>query len=385
VTPNQFDDTDSPPPLFSPSRPDMGDFGRRRATLDLPPLPSKAERIGLTAFIDARKQAQGIFAAMGTRPKLLSFGHFSAVGNDIAYAVRLMRQEKEIFLFAALQWLVIGVAYFMWVQVIDWIPDSVWAEVQRALKEDREAQNTAASLALWGWSLLIIATAAYPLALFNASITAAHYLRVSHQPSTIGACLNLAFKNIGRLWLFTALDGVVTLNAIVDRLPKKRGRRTALEEAAYYAWKIATAGVLPSLVAGNNFAMAAKESVRLLEDQPVRTISIRMAYSFLCWIVGVTAYVGAFFFLVTSGAPMAGENWLYHIYLLLGAPIFFAVGVMSLLRPVFVIAISKLYTDVIPVDVEDKMSVADAETVVDIPVIIFVTLLCFLLTLYVSS
>jgi len=71
--------------------------------------------------------------------------------------------------------------------------------------------------------------------------------------------------------------------------------------------------------------------------------------------------------------------------MLMGAPIFFAVGVASLLRPFFVIAISKLYTDVIPVDVEAGPSVAEDEKVIDIPAIVFVMLLCFLVTFYFAS
>jgi hypothetical protein len=372
--------------LFAPASHRAGDFGRRReGPVVLPPAPSWSERIGLTAFFSARNEAQNIFTATGAKPKLLSLGNFSALRGDLIHAVRLMGQEKEILLFAALQWLVIGIAYFLWIQVIDWIPDSVWVEVARALEEDREAQTGVASLALWGWSLLIIATAAYPIALLNAAIAATHYLRASNQRSTLGACLQLAFRNMGRLWLFTAMDAFVTVNAIADRLPRKRGRRTAAEEAAYYAWKVATAGVLPSLVAGNGFVMAAKESIRLLEDQPVRTIGIRMAYSLLCWIVGVLAYLGAIVFFMMFGGPLGGENGLYHFYMLMGAPIFFAVGVTSLLRPLFVIAVSKLYTDVIPVDVETGPSIAEAETVIDIPAIAFVMLLGFLLTLYFSA
>ncbi len=247
--------------------------------------------------------------------------------QDVAYAVRLMMQEKEILLFAALQWLVIGLAYLMWTQVLDWIPDSVWAEVARASAENRDAPARLASLAIWGWSLLIIATAAYPLALLNAAIVASHYLKSSDQPSTIAACFKLASKNLGQ-GLALHRDGrLVTANAILDRLPSKRGRRTAGEEAAYYAWKIATVGALPSLVSGKGFVDAANESVWLLEDQPVRTIGIRMGYSLVCWIIGVLAYAGAIVVFIVFGGPLSGENWVYHFYLLMGAPIFVAVGV----------------------------------------------------------
>jgi hypothetical protein len=389
LTANKLDDAapdDIAQRLFSARTRPARDFGRRHeGPVELPPLPPWSERIGLTAFFAARSEAQGIFASTGAKPKLLSRRHFTAVRADLSYALKLMRQEKEILLFAGLQWVVIGLAYLLWIEVIASIPASVWAEVSRALDDDRDAVTNVAGLALWAWTLLIIVAAAYPIALLNAAIAAAHYLRASHQTSTIGACLQIAFRNMGRLWLFTAMDGYITVRAIIDRLPRKRGRRTALEEAAYHAWKVGTAGVLPSLVAGNTFAMAAKEAIRLLEDQPMRTIAIRMAYSLMCWIVGVASYLGTLLFFMLFGAPLTGENWLYHFYVLVGVPIVLAAGVACLLRPLFVVAITKLYTDVIPVDLEGTRSVAEAENVVDVPVVVFVIALVFLLTLYFSS
>ena len=373
--------------LFAPTTREAGDFGRRKETrVVLPALPSWSERIGVPAFFTARNHAQGVFAASGTKPSVFSLKNFSAMRNDVAYAIKLMMQEKEILLFAALQWLVVGLAYMMWTQVLDWIPDSVWAEAARESSE-RSAATDWANLAIWGWSLLIIATAAYPLALLNASIVASHYLKSSGRLSTVPACLNLASKNLGRVWLFTALDALITVRAIADRLPsKKRRKRTAAEEAAYYAWKIATIGVLPSLVSGKTFVDAANESVWLLEDQPVRTIGIRMGYSLLCWIIGVLAYAGAAVTLVMFGGPLGGENWVYHVYVLMGAPIFFAVGIVSLIRPVFVLAISKLYTDVVPVNVEIEGTVTvESGTEIDWPTLIFAMLTGITLALYLTS
>lgn len=373
--------------LFAPTTREAGDFGRRKeARVVLPALPSWSERLGLPAFFTARNHAQGVLASSNTKPKVWSLQNFAAMRQDVTYAVKLMKQEKEILLFAGLQWLVIGVAYLMWTQVLDWIPDSVWAEVARASAENRDAPGDLASLAIWGWSLLIIATAAYPLALLNSAIVASHYLRSSGQPSTAAACVKLASKNLAKVWLFTAMDGMVTASAIVDRLPKKRGRRTAAEEAAYYAWKIATVGALPSLVSGKGFVDAANESVWLLEDQPVRTIGIRMGYSLVCWIIGVLAYAGAILTIMLFGAPLSGANWVYHFYVLMGAPIFIAVGLVSLIRPIFVIAISKIYTDVVPVNVEiEGTVVVQPENEIDWPTLVFAMLLGIVLALYFTS
>jgi hypothetical protein len=373
--------------LFAPTDRPSGDFGRRKeARVVLPALPSWSERIGVPAFFTARNHAQGVLAASGTRPSIFSLKNFSAMRQDMAYAVKLMMQEKEILLFAALQWLVIGLAYMMWTQVLAWIPDSVWAEAARESSERSTAADWA-DLAIWGWSLLIIATAAYPLALLNASIVASHYLKSSGQQSTVPACLNLASKNLGRVWLFTALDALITVHAIVDRLPSKRRRkRTVAKEAAYYGWKIATIGVLPALVSGKTFVDSANESVWLLEDQPVRTIGIRMGYSLLCWIIGVLAYAGAIVTFIMFGSSPSDENWVYHFYVLMGAPIFFAVGVVSLIRPVFVLAISKLYTDVVPVNVEIEGTVtAESPTEIDWLTLIFAMLTGITLALYLTS
>jgi hypothetical protein len=373
--------------LFAPTTRQAGDFGRRKETrVVLPALPSWSERVGFSAFFTARNHAQGVLAASGTKPSVLSLKNFTAMRQDVVYAVRLMMQEKEILLFAALQWLVIGFAYLMWTQVLDWIPDSVWAEVARASAENRDAPADWASLAIWVWSLLIIATAAYPLALLNAAIVASHYLKSSGQASTIPACFKLASKNLAKVWIFTAMDGLVTANAILDRLPSKRRRRTAVEEGAYYAWKIATVGALPSLVSGKGLVDAANESVWLLEDQPVRTIGIRMGYSLVCWIIGVLAYAGAIVTFVMFGDPLDGENWVYNVYILMGAPIFIAVGIISLIRPIFVLAISKLYTDVVPVNVEiEGTVVVQPANEVDWPTLVFAMLLGIVLALYFTS
>ena len=75
--------------------------------------------------------------------------------------------------------------------------------------------------------------------------------------------------------------------------------------------------------------MPANESVWLLEDQPVRTIGIRMGYSLLCWIIGVSPMPAPSSRFMMFGGPLGGENGVYHFYMLMGAPIFFAVGIVA--------------------------------------------------------
>ena len=106
---------------------------------------------------------------------------------------------------------------------------------------------------------MVVTVASYPIAILNAAMTATHYLRSAGQSSSIAKCFNLAFKHLGRLWVFTTIDAWITVNAILDRLPRKRGRRTAFDELLYYAWKIGTIGVVPALVAGKGYIDAAKD------------------------------------------------------------------------------------------------------------------------------
>lgn len=293
---------------------------------------------------------QGAESQLGMeRPSVLSPQHFMTFCGQLRYTFRLISEEKEILFFAALQWFAIGIAYLLWVQMLDWIPDEVWQEVAKE-KQDDDATFALLNLALLGWSFLVVAVVSYPISLFSAAMVAAHYLRSAGEVSTVGRCLGLASRHLGRLWVFTTIDAWLTVRAILDRLPKKRDRRTGLEELVYYAWKIGTAGVLPALVAGKGYFEAAKDSLALLKKQPARMVGIRMGYSLLCWIVGVGAYAGAIYYFFVFGGAQKGTNEIYHFYFMMVVPIFIAAGVVSvLIRPFFLIMTAKLYTDNLPV------------------------------------
>lgn len=297
----------------------------------------------------AQKEAQKIFSETNTKPEVLSLQHCSTFFGELGYSIRLILQEKEIIFFAVLQWLVIGLAYTMWTQIFDWIPDSLWEEVKKLNDRNDDGAFDLINLVLLGWSFLVVVVASYPISILNASMTAAHYLRRSNQESTIAKCLGLAFKNLGRLWVFTTIDAWITVTAILDRLPSKKNKRTALDEVLYYAWKIGTIGVLPALVAGKGYIEAAKDSTQLLKEKPARTIGIRMGYSLVCWIIGIAAYIGSICYFIAYGEHDSKVNEIYNFSFLMAVPIFIAVGVTSVLvRPFYLIMISKLYTDTIP-------------------------------------
>jgi len=326
----------------------------------------------------ARTRARDIFDRTGVQPKVLSGKNLSTFFGELRYAIKLVLEEKEILFFAALQWVVIAIGYMVWTQVLDWIPDSAWEEAGR---DDSEITFTFLSLALTGWSFFVVAVASYPISLLNAAITAAHYLRGSGQESTIARCLGLAFRNLGHLWVFTTIDAWITVDAILDRLPRKRGRRTPLAEALYYAWKIGTIGVVPSLVAGRGYGSAVRDSITLLRDKPARAIGIRMGYSLVCWIIGIAAYVGGFYYFAAYGKDIHGPNGVYNAYVLMALPIIIAVGVTAvLIRPFYLVMVAKLYTDVIPVG--EDATVLTAGRRFDVPAFVFSTLLGVLLVAY---
>jgi hypothetical protein len=305
-----------------------------------------AEREALNV---ARTEARALFQRTGTRPKVLSAANAATFWGEAGYAFRLVLQEKEIIVFAILQWVVIAAFYMIWTRVLDWIPDSVWQEIARA---DEDIAFTLLNLVFLGWSFLVVAVASYPISLLNAAMTAAHYLRNAGQASTVHRCLELAARNLGRLWVFTTIDAWITVNAIIDRLPRKRNNRTPLDELLYYAWKIGTIGVVPALVAGKGYLEAAKDSVALLTAKPLRAIGIRMGYSLVCWIIGISAYAGGAWWFMTMGDDYGSKaNGIYEFYVLMAVPIVIAVGATAvLIRPFYLVTVSRLYTDVIPVD-----------------------------------
>jgi hypothetical protein len=335
-----------------------------------------SEREALNVALDG---ARAIFDTSGAKPKVLSAQNVSTFWRELGYSFKLILDEKEILFFAALQWLVIALAYVLWTKVLDWIPDQVWDEVAKS--GDDRISFTLLNLALLGWSFLVVTVASYPIAILNAAMTATHYLRSAGQSSSIARCFNLAFKHLGRLWVFTTIDAWITVNAILDRLPRKRGRRTAFDELLYYAWKIGTIGVVPALVAGKGYIEAAKDSVSLLKNQPVRTIGIRMGFSLICWIIGIAAYVGGAFYMMGAHGPARRANDVYNFYLLMAVPIVIAVGVTAVVvRPFYLVMVSKLYTDVVPVDRDAIVPMSGKKF--DVLAVIFATLLFILLAFY---
>jgi uncharacterized membrane protein len=271
-------------------------------------------------------------------------GGIRSFGSRISYAVSLGFKEKEIVLFGLLQWVSIGIGYLLWVQMLDWIPDDVWR---------RAAQTDGASVADWillAWSFVCVGVAAFPVGVLTGCMGATHFLHKQGRESTVATCLKLVLPQSWSLWSFHWADGWITVNQILERIPKKESRTNlAQSEALYYAWKLGIAGILPSIVTGNNLIASGKNSVAFVKDNFVEVAKLRAGYSALCWIVGIAAYVGPIlFFWAFDVAPQSSETYgkVYTFYFWAAVPVLIAVGVVMLfLRPIFVLALCDLYSD----------------------------------------
>lgn len=274
------------------------------------------------------------------------------------FSLKLMLLEKELITFAVLQWACIGLGYYLWVQMIGWIPEAAW---ERAAHSDNA---TVGDLIMFVWSFFCVGAVAFPLGILTGCMGAAHFLNRQGKESTIAECLKIVLPNAWPLWIFHWIDGWWTVQRILDRLPKKNDRRSAYDkafsEAVYYAWKVATIGIMPALVTGRGLIDAGKRSVGLVKSKFKDVIILRAGYSSLCWIVGIAAYIGSIFFfiafpgLVNWKAPVAGQMYVFYFWV--GVPIMVATGVVMLfLRPIYIISSCDIYADYVAKQDENLM------------------------------
>jgi hypothetical protein len=270
-------------------------------------------------------------------------GHWREFLARAAYARSVMFREKEIITFAVAQWLVVAIAYYVWVQIIGWIPEAMW-------ESNRTQDEWLLNIVVTTWSFACVAMAAYPIGLLTGCTGAAHLLHQQGQPCTVVRCLAVVLPKAGDLWTFHVADGWITVDQIVERLPKKGQRmpaaaRTA-SELGYYAWKVGTIGFVPALIAGHPFYASAQQSVALVKARLMDVLALRGAYSAACWVVGLGAYVAALVFTIALSGIVESDHELFTFLLLMGVPILAATAVVKIvLRPIFMISACRLYAD----------------------------------------
>ena len=265
------------------------------------------------------------------------------------YSMKLMWQEKEIFTFALLQWAVIGAGYYLWVQMLAWIPPEVWESAENS------SHGSVVDLVLLAWSFVCVGVVAYPLSILSACMGTVHFINRQGRSSSIAEGLRIVLPKVWPLWIFTWTDSWITVNQILERLPKKNDRTTpaqrALSEALYFAWKIGTIGIIPSLITGRGLVESCHQSIQVVRHKFKEVMKLRIAYSALCWVIGVSAYIGTIIcFCVFNNLMPHGKEEIYgHVYTFYfwaGVPIFIAVGIVQVfLRPIYVISSCHIYSD----------------------------------------
>lgn len=257
----------------------------------------------------------------------------------LRYSLQLAMEEKEIIFFAVLQWAFILGAYLLSIEVLLWIP-----EFQAATRPDQVSAES--NVIFMVWVVSCVTLSALPIGVLTGAMASSHFLRHHGRESTVPACVSLATKRTVRLWLFHAVDGVLTVWQGLKRLPSKSkepGSHTATSELAYYAWKIASAAALPTLLLAATPGDAMKASARFAKDEIVRLAHLRAAYSFVCWVLAFATAAAVFVYFKI--APTDSKA-LYQVFLEASIPLGLGFGIlMVILRPIYVLSLCHLYSE----------------------------------------
>lgn len=274
------------------------------------------------------------------KPSMLeSIGGF---GKQAVNSLYFILTEKENIMFAVLQLVCIVLGYYIWVQVLSWIPDEVW----QASQEDKEGAFVNILLCLW--SFTCVGFVALPLGVLTACMSASYILRSEGKESTVAECLKVALPKAWPIWIFSWIDGWWTVQRIAERLPKKNDRTplsTKLRnEVIYNAWKTASLGFIPALLFGRGAVDAGRDSVRLLVDRFMPLVKLRLAYTLICWIVGIGSYVSLFFIGKYILSAMHSDYDMYTFYFYCGLPMIVALLIIMLIfRPLYIISACRIY------------------------------------------
>ena len=270
-----------------------------------------------------RKDIRGIPGLMQSRPaRRTAMARF---WERVRHAGALLREEPEILGFAVLQWICVMLVYALWMWLVDEMPGE---------------------FGFFFSTIVCLVLVGLPVGFFTACIGAVHFLRRAGEPSSIPACIRLVAPKVWPLWAFAALDVGFTVYQVLDRMPSKRQRSAAdraLSEALYYAWKLATIGILPAILAGRPLRKAAEESADLVRQRLADAALLRIGYSTVCWILGIAVYASTLVAVNVHGFATP-DSFGYYTWLV--GPIVVALAFILLFaRPVYVLASCELYHD----------------------------------------
>lgn len=260
---------------------------------------------------------------------------------SIAASLRFVFTEKENIVFALLQWIAIIATYFVWVQVLRWIPEEIWKNA-----DEGQSQMTV-NIVLVVWSFLCVGIVACFIGVFTACLNASCILRSQKRESTFLDCLRLGLQYSWTLWIFSWIDGWWTVKRILERLPKKNNRTSTvtkvLNEGLFQAWKLVSLGFIPSILFGRTIPQACKDSLEFTRKRFWPLAKLRFGYSFFCWVVGIFCYIGVIFFFACLGY-LPEEYDIYSWYFYAGFPIILAaLIVIVLFRPLYIISACRIY------------------------------------------
>ena len=250
--------------------------------------------------------------------------------------------EKENILFALLQWGVIAIMYYIWVQGLNWIPDEVWE------KAGKDGETNAANLVLLVWSFICVGVSAFPLSILNSCMSASLILHYQRRESTVLECLKIVLHNLGTLWVFTWIDGWWTVLRIMERLPRRRTAsersKNRIDEAMYQAWKFATLGFIPSILFGRKLKGGCFDCIKMIKSQFIEMAKLRIGYIVVCWLVSISCYIGGIYLCCKYREYIFNSEGVYPFYMVMGVPLIIALLViMVVFRPIYVISACKLY------------------------------------------
>ena len=260
---------------------------------------------------------------------------------------KFILKEKENIFFAFLQLATIAIVYYLWVQIIGWIPQEVWDAIEK-----EENGGTIVSLIFLLWSFICVGIAAYPIGIFTACMSASYTLHREGRDSTILECLKIVLAKSWPLWIFSWVDGWITVDIILERLPKKKDRTPRsvkiFKELVYQLWKTATLGVIPALIYGRTIKELCSDSLALLKKYLFPLGKLRVIYSLFCWIIGIGAYLSLIVFLphIKAFASQYNITGIFSFYLYAGGPLLVALFIIVvLLRPLYIISATRIYLD----------------------------------------